>query len=76
VGSFCIRLVYMGCTPCAFNKLIFTEKKKKKKNLNLNYHITFITTHPIKTYTFSLIIESMLELTTNIYLLISNKEFY
>jgi hypothetical protein len=29
-GSFCILPVYMGCAPCAFNKLLFTDKKKKK----------------------------------------------
>jgi hypothetical protein len=30
VGSFCIRPVYMGCAPCAFNNIVFYRSKKKK----------------------------------------------
>ena len=30
VSSFCILSMYMGCAPCAFNILIFTDKNKKK----------------------------------------------
>ena len=31
MGSCCILHVYMGWAPCAFNKLVFTDKKKKEK---------------------------------------------
>jgi hypothetical protein len=31
VGSFCIRPVYMGCAPCAFNNIELLPIKKKKK---------------------------------------------
>jgi hypothetical protein len=31
VGSFCIRPVYMGCAPCAFNNIDILPIKKKNK---------------------------------------------
>jgi hypothetical protein len=42
VGSFCIRPVYMGCAPCAFNNIdflpikIFFGKNKNKENIDNN----------------------------------------
>jgi hypothetical protein len=37
VGSFCIRPVYMGCAPCAFNILIFTDQKKNIYICNMGF---------------------------------------